>query len=235
MSGIGCLGHPETRDHAMTASTTFRNAFLAALLPAVLTACIEQNDDAGQRNQSRNDSQPEVVVADQPLVGGESPTVNGGGVACESFRLANAQLSTRIDPGCTQCRVGNGAAAIDGDAGSAAQVAVNGALPSQGVALRATAQSGLIFPAGRLAGVIYSAPAGTAQNTMITISTFSGGLLQETTSSNNMSGIGGGRSRNFTGIRTSKPFDAVEVFINNTQAETDPTFQVFEFCSHHRQ
>lgn len=218
----------------MTPVSAFRQTLIAALLLGPLTACINQNGDNGQPDQPRDNPQTDVIVGDQPLVGGDSATVSGGSAACESFRQANARLTTRIDPGCTQCRIGNAAAAIDGDVGSAAAVVVNGAAPAQGVALRATAQSGVIFPAGRLAGVFYSAPAGTAQNTAITISTLAGGLVQETTSSNNMSGIGGGRSRNFTGLRTTKPFDAVEVFINNTQAETDPTFQVFEFCSHNR-
>ena len=217
----------------MSPCRTLRKTLIAAALLLPLTACISQNGNAEQ-DQLRDNPQTEVVVADQPVVGGDSPTVTGGSAACESFRQANARLTTRIDPGCTQCRIGNAAAAIDGDTDSAAQLVVNGAAPAQGVALRATAQSGLIFPAGQLAGVFYSAPAGTVQNTVITISTFSGGLVQETTSSNNMSGVSGGRSRNFTGIRTSKPFDAVEVFINNTQMESDPTFQVFEFCSDHQ-
>lgn len=217
----------------MTPISAFRQILIAALL-LPLAACINQNGDSGQQDQPRDNAQTDVIVGDQPVVGGDSPAVTGGSAVCESFKLANAQLATRVDPGCTQCRIGNAAAAIDGDTGSAAQAVVNGATPAQGVTLRATAQSGVIFPAGRVAGVIYSAPAGTAQNTMITISTLAGGLVQETTSSNNMSGISGGRSRNFTGIKTTKPFDAVEVFINNTQAETEPTFQVFEFCSHYR-
>lgn len=218
----------------MTPVSAFRKTFIAALLLAPLAACINQNGDVGQQDQPRDNAQTDVIIGDQPVVGGDSTTLTGGSAVCESFKLVNAQLATRIDPGCTQCRIGNAPAAIDADTGSAAQVVVNNAAPAQGVALRATAQSGVIFPAGRLAGVIYSAPAGTAQNTAITISTLAGGLVQETTSSSNTSGIGGGRSRNFTGIKTTKPFDAVEVFINNTQAETEPTFQVFEFCSHYR-
>lgn len=215
----------------MTPFPAFRRTLIAALLLGPLAACINQNGDNGQPDPPRENPQTQVIVADQPVT---STSASGSGTGCESFRQANAQLTTRIDPGCTQCRIGNAAAAIDGDAGSAAAVVVNAAAPAQGVTLRATAQSGVIFPAGRLAGLIYSAPGGTAQNTTVTISTLSGGLLQETTSSNNSNGIGGGRSRNFTGIRTSKPFDAVEVVIHNTQAENEPTFQVFEFCSNHR-
>ncbi|MES2684591.1 MAG: hypothetical protein V4650_13810 [Pseudomonadota bacterium] len=218
----------------MTAASPLRRTLIVAALLAALSACIEQNGNAAKQDEPAQNPQTDVVVGDQPVVGGDSPTVTGGSAACESFRQANAVVTTRIDPGCTQCSSSEAAAAIDGDLATAADLVVNGAAPAQGVALRATAQAGLIFPAGRLAGVFYSAPAGTTQSTMVTISTLAGGVVQESTSSNNTSGISGGRSRNFTGIRTSKPFDAVEIFINNNQAETDPTFRVFEFCSNHR-
>lgn len=212
----------------MTPRHLLPQILFAALLLATLSGCIEQNGDMNQ-GEAHDGGQSGVNLGGGPVA--TVPGTSRVGSRCESFRQANGKLTSATDAGCVDCGITHAAAAIDGDLDSAAKLIVNSAVPAQGVTLRATAQAGLIFPAGRLAGLYYSAPAGTAQNTTVTISTLAGGVVQELSSSSNTSGIGGGRSKSFNGIRTSKPFDAVEISIRNSQAESQPVFQVFEFCS----
>lgn len=212
----------------MTPRQLSTKTLLAALLLATLSACIEQNGDVNQ-GEARSDGQSGVNLGGGPVA--TVPGTTRVGSSCESFRAVNGKVTTATDAGCVNCGVTNAPAAIDGDVNSAARVVVNSAVPAQGVTLRATAQAGVIFPAGRLAGLYYSAPAGTTQNTTVTISTLAGGVVQELSTSSNTSGIGGGRSKSFSGIRTTKPFDAVEIAIRNSQVESEPVFQVFEFCS----
>lgn len=165
-----------------------------------------------------------------------SPTQDSTVGACQSFKEVNAKVATGVDNTLTSS-ISNAGNVIDGDLGTSATLVVNGSTSvTQGVRIRAMAQSGIVFPAGKTAGAFYSVPSGTARSYTVTIKTLLGSEVQESNSIDNSGGgcgICGGHSKNFNGIVTTKPFDAVEVVVSNTQIEASPKFEVFEICSDH--
>lgn len=158
-------------------------------------------------------------------------------VACESFMSSNASVTTRIDNTGTMSAADRNNA-IDGSLETSSKLVVNGSTSNtQGVAIRATAQSGIVFPSGRNAGAFYSVPSGSARTYTVSVRTLLAGELQESNNSDNSGGFVGmssGHASAFNGIATTKPFDAVEVVVSNSQAEVSPTFEVFEICSDQR-
>jgi hypothetical protein len=159
---------------------------------------------------------------------------SGGNAACASITGGDSRVNFNVDTGCTQCGVTDSQAAADGDLNTAATLKVQNAAPAQGVSIRATAQSGVVFAAGQMAGAYVAVPAGTAQTYTVTIRTLLGGTVQESDSSdNNGGGCGmcGGHPSRFDGFRTTMQFDAVEVFISDSQAGGTPDFKVYEICS----
>lgn len=169
--------------------------------------------------------------------GGGGNGYGGGGngtASCTSITGGGTAVSTSISAGCANCSISNEGAAADGDLSTSATMTVNNAPAGQGAAIRVTAQGGVVFPAGQRAGAVVSVPSGTAQNYTVTIRTYLTGALQESDSSDNSGGgcgFCGGHGFSFDGFTTTKQFDAVEVFINNTQAGGTPNFGVAEVCS----
>lgn len=165
-----------------------------------------------------------------------APTLSPSAGACQSFKEANATIKTRVD-NTTTSSVSNPNNAIDGSLTTSATLVVNGSIAAtQGVSIQAVAQSGIVFPSGKFAGAFYSVPSGTAQSYTVVVRTLLSGTVQESNSGDNSgggSGVSGGHGSSFTGIKTTKPFDSVEVFVSNTQSEPSPKFEVFEICSDH--
>ena len=194
------------------------NRSLAVLALAFLSGC-----GGGGNNNSSGDT-----------VGGGGGG-GGGNSACVSITGGGSQVTASADGvGCADCNVSNESAAVDDDLSTFATLTVNGASPGHGALIRATAQPGVVFPAGQKAGAYVSVPAGTGQTYTVTINTYLTGTLQETNSSDNsQGGVLGGHGSSFDGIATTKQFDSVEVFVNNNQAGGTPEFHVYEICSDH--
>ncbi len=86
---------------------------------------------------------------------GSSPSSTAVG-PCVSFKEVNGTVTTRVDNTLTMS-VANSTNAIDGALNTPATLVVNGSTgPTQGVAIRATTQNGIAFPAGKTAGAFYS-------------------------------------------------------------------------------
>lgn len=165
------------------------------------------------------------------LPGGDDDSQIPPSGACLSFHDAGGQVTSSIDPACGSCSATSTSAAADGDAETYAALSVNGASNPQGASIRATAQQGTTFPAGQLAGAFMSIPAGTGQSYSYEIRSYLGGVLQEVLKANSaQAGVSGGASKAYLGAETTKAFDAIEVFVSNTQAGGTPEFDVYEVC-----
>lgn len=169
--------------------------------------------------------------------GGTTGSTGGSaGAACTSMAVGNFRVSTQIDSGCASCSISNPASAADNDLATGATLSVNAVAPGTGAAIRVTAQAGMTYPSGGMAGAYVSVPAGTGQSYTVTVRTLLAGAVQESNSSDNSgggSGVSGGHGSAFDGLATTKAFDAIEVFINNNQASGTPAFNVYELCSNH--
>jgi len=126
---------------------------------------------------------------------------------------------------CLNCSVSNPGSAVDNNIESAASVIVpTGAVGS--ISFRATAQSGIIFPAGNTAAVVLSA--GLA-NGRIHALTYHGGVLQEDGTGRSTATTRNGMTT--VGIRTTRNYDAVEFKFESANPSTGETAAVREFCS----
>lgn len=170
--------------------------------------------------------------------GGGTTGSTGGSTssACTTMAVGDFKVTTLIDSGCASCSISNPSLVADNDLTTGAMLSVNTAAPGSGAAIRVTAQAGMTYPSGGMAGAFVSVPPGTGQSYSVTVRTLLAGVVQESNSSDNSgggSGVTGGHGSAFDGILTTKAFDAVEVFINNNQVSGTPTFNVFELCSNH--
>lgn len=165
--------------------------------------------------------------------GADSATKRGK-ISCESIFGGGSKVVAAIDQGCAICTTSDVAFAADGDLSSFANVSVSVSVPNQGVTIRATAQPGLVFPAGNRAGVFFNGPAGPVQTETggngLSVRTYLGGQLQESPSDQNLYGTLGGNPYSFQSFQATLPFDAVEVFITSLSMTNTP-FELNEICS----
>ena len=160
--------------------------------------------------------------------GGSSPVTDNVG-ACYSMKNSNAVVTSSLSTPCVGCSLTDAAKGADGDFNSAA-VFMGGGPSTQTATVRATAQSGIVFPAGSNPGVIFENAGNTYYS--LTITTYLAGAVQETGSICGLCGHGqpGYQKSNFT---ATKAFDAVEVALGSTQNGDVGTVtqKVFEICS----
>ncbi len=151
--------------------------------------------------------------------------------ACESITGGESTVASNIADGCFGCMVENEEQAADGDLATFATVTAPISFAGQGVSIRATAQSGIIFASGQLAGVYFKAPASSGfgnADLAVTITTHLAGDLQENPTTYKTKDLGGGVF--FKSFKTTEVFDAVEIMVSNTQAASGP-FEIQEICS----
>ena len=168
-------------------------------------------------------------------LGGGGDGDNGGGTtsACVSITggASHVTKNDNASAGCLGCSVSNEQLAADGDLSTAASVTAPNSFADQGPSIRATTQSGIIFPAGQIAAVLFTPPVSGGVNPpaqAVTLKTYLGGQSQEPGTSyldgNGPDGL------TFKGFVTSKPFDAVEVMVSGTEAAPS-AWQINEICS----
>lgn len=207
----------------------------------LLTGCVFNDDNA------------------QELMGGVAdpgtpppPSPSAPKVAyCDSI-VGNSKVTTSFSPGCGDCNVRDATNVADDVARSFASLSINSAPLTQGGAIRVTAQSGTVFPAGSKTGAYLTIPeqSGGSQvqaggSNSLAIKTYLSGTLQEETNA-----TGSPRPEllaissdpelpeSYVYFTTTKAFDAVELFISNSQytvgsggAQGTPAYKVYELCS----
>jgi hypothetical protein len=102
------------------------------------------------------------------------------------------------------------------------------------VTLRATAQPGVVFPSGSLAGMVHSIAYGASTGLSITLATYAGGVQQEQFNFNS-SGVGSStQSPDEPGrvsYTTSAQYDAIELSFTRLSGSGVVAARVHEFCS----
>ena len=166
---------------------------------------------------------------------------------CNSITGGGAKVTSKIDSGCVDCTIETAEAAADGKADSFASLTL---FSLQGASLRATAQPGIVFPAGGRAGVFYSLPNNNPDGDNIdsggtwsfAVHTYLGGKLQESDGglANSQDTADGSHASRYSFVETTKPYDAVEVYFSDAQlrvsGQGQPTVgsaahKVYEICS----
>lgn len=129
---------------------------------------------------------------------------------------------------CNDCEVTDRHFAIDDNANTAARVHTGAGSPGE-IALEATTQSGVMYPAGTRAGFLLAGSLDLAL-----VRTRSNGVVQEDSMSSQQIDRREGRTR--VSFVTSLPFDSLEAVLPGDGAATPAlgegrTIQVFEFCA----
>lgn len=166
--------------------------------------------------------------------GGKSDQERAAAISCQA--VTGGGTSVSVTNTCTNCSSSAEGAAIDGDSRSAARLAMNTAA-SGSIAIRVTAQDGVVYPAGTLAGLILQAQTDgnhTSQN--FTVSTYlDGAATGDTAQVGPTNGVGGGSATNFGPQKGSTgtllPFDAIEFAYTQTSGTDSITLSVYEFCT----
>lgn len=158
---------------------------------------------------------------------GSGPGGDDASVACVGS-LAGGGTQVTAAP-CATCTVTNAPHAIDGVAETFAAIDFNNAdpvthqHPGGAAALRATAQSGIVFPAGSRAGALLTVARGA--DSTLTIQTYLGTQPQEAASMPVSP-----RDGALQVFETSLPFDGVELQLADFSASNGAEFRVYEFC-----
>jgi hypothetical protein len=147
---------------------------------------------------------------------GGSSGPQGASGACASITGGLATVEATGD-------VTRPAAAADGDFASHASASFTPL--SQFASITATAQPGVVYPAGSVAGAfIHQLNQGTASSTTIT-------TLLDGQPVDSSSPASNAHDGDFSGVVASAPFDAVRVSFTDTGEGAGADYRVFEICS----
>jgi len=167
---------------------------------------------------------------------------------CDSITGGGSKVSSQTEAGCIGCTIDHPEAAADGRTDRFASLTL---FSLAGASLRATAQPGIVYPAGGRAGVLYSPPANNPNGDNIDaggtwsygVRTYLRGTLQETGSSpvdDEAIASGPSAAQRYLSIETTKPYDAVEAYFSDAQVRIggqgqvtpgSAAFKVYELCS----
>lgn len=158
--------------------------------------------------------------SDGPTTAGCLATLTGGGTQIDGDVSA-----------CPDCSFEDGAFAIDDSAASFARLELGAG--GGAAAVRATAQAGVVYPAGQYAGVVAYFPKSSTPNANVNIAvrTYLGGVLQEQVSSSTSvigNVDGAGEDTRYGGL-TGSAFDAVEALV--TVNGLPQTVRFYDFCA----
>jgi hypothetical protein len=178
--------------------------------------------------------------------GGAGTSVSGNSGGGNSALFACATVgggSATINATCVNCpqnAIANSASAIDTNLDTAATFSfyhpADQASNTSSLRLTATAQSGIVFPAGGKAGLIFGLPTGQNVRFSATINTYLSGTLQDSrnvVAGNNGATNGEIRYYGFdSSTPTTKQFDSVELLLTETLPSLEQhTYRAFEFCA----
>jgi len=177
-----------------------------------------------------------TIVAAAGCGGGDDHTINPGPPGACEFLTGSASTKVTADDGCINCSIAGAEHAIDGDLYVSADVTATynapncGLLncePQKGIAIRAIAQPGIVFPSGKHAGAWLTLPPGSWS---FSVRTYLSGSRQEESALVN-SNSDNQENDSLVAYQATKPFDAVEIFVIKGSAGSDQTMQVQEICS----
>lgn len=161
---------------------------------------------------------------------------DGGGddllMGCAPITGGGTSTQQTITPGCAGCGVNAPGNAIDGSGSSFANLQMPGGSAGT-VALRAVAQSGVVFPAGTVTGFVHSISYGTSSALAISLRTYLMGVQQESFNFNSGAGSSDmdpsqpGR----VSFGTQMQFDAVELDFTRTGGTGAVNARVHTFCA----
>ncbi|HUR41360.1 MAG TPA: hypothetical protein VM240_09350 [Verrucomicrobiae bacterium] len=163
--------------------------------------------------------------------GGGGDGGGGSGLNCAAITGGGTQVLPTLN--CAGCTVSNAPAAIDGNTDTYASLFMPAGAGGT-LALRATAQEGIVYPAGTPAAVIYAIArsSGNALNTAETITTYLNGAPQQTGNAGSVNNVSGGNvQRGRRAISTVQQFDAIEVTYTQSGGTASSELQVYEFCT----
>ena len=147
--------------------------------------------------------------------------------------ITGGGTTTQLTATCATCQLLDAANAIDGDPDTYATITLP-AGASGSVALRATAQDGVVYPAGNDAGVIlsFSASGDTFVNNGNELRTYLDGAPAGTKSGAEVTGCCGGGSSRPQRVSFTAPamFDAVEAGYTVGTNTTAKELRIHEFC-----
>jgi len=158
----------------------------------------------------------------------------GGGVAAQvkscvgSFSGGNTSVTASSS--CTACSNRDRELSIDGRGDTYAVSALFGGTYT----IRATAQTGILYPAGNFAGAFMRIPQTYSPGSTWTISTFKGGVMQETRSTGNAAGddpANPSGTDNLYGLTTTMDFDSVGISLTGGSTNMNDEIRIYEFCS----
>ena len=150
----------------------------------------------------------------------------GGSAICAYISGGGSSVTSTVDPACSGCSVSNERAAADGDLGTGATVTISPVIgASDGVSIRATAQHGVVFPAGAEPVIHFSKANGRLCRGM---STYLDGAVQDSSPAfcfqeANASG--------YDSMVASLPFDAVQIDLTSTEALENAVIDIDEICA----
>jgi hypothetical protein len=167
---------------------------------------------------------------------------------CDTISGGSAQTTSSVDPLCVGCSVTDAAAVADDDPRSFASMDATNSPSQQGVHIRSTAQPGIVFPAGSRVGAFVTRPpaSGIDAQSVVTISTYAGGVLRESGTRGASTCIadcgslndvtfnaGDNLPKTFLWFKTDEPFDAVEIGFSapGIHAQQPVVLKVCGLCS----
>ncbi len=163
--------------------------------------------------------------------GSNSGRTDSFSVQCRQLLSAGGTtVATASSSNCLDCDASNADAAIDNDLQSFATLTI-GEVSSGGASLLATAQDGVAFPAGSLAGALISFPGGRSQAN-VTIRTYLQGAQNDEVLRPEPVVSGDDESLLVYAIQTTAVFDAIEVDFNRNGGNTvTESAQVHALCT----
>ena len=97
------------------------------------------------------------------------------------------------------------------------------------ITLRAHAQPGTVVPAGRMAGALIAVASQTAVSTTLSFNTYLNDTMQETVGTvSNILSPSTNTTPNFQRFANSKPYDRIDVVVEQSGSVTT---RIFEVCS----
>ena len=164
--------------------------------------------------------------------GGNDSSGNPFGINCTAISGGGTQATQSVQCSVANCTGNNKDAAIDNNLSSFATLRME-QNASGNVKLRATAQNGIVYPAGTPAAVVYglTRTGGNSTGAVQTITTYLGGVQQETNNVGNSGGVqGGNETAGRRAMGTTLQFDAIELtYLQTGGAAVE--IQLYEFCT----
>lgn len=148
---------------------------------------------------------------------------------CESLPAGSSVRGTAA-PTCIACVVLDPESAIDRNTDSYAWLSVGGSTPNQSAGVSGHLPSGLTLPAGAQVGALVM-PEGTPAGAQFVVTTFLGGVQQETGTVASSAAVASNGSKASYFLATTKAFDEVQFTVERPGVPGGFGTRVYELCT----